>query len=358
MKKSNIQIYDVLRCIAIICIIFAHMDSYTNLTFFGKYDEYFAYIGLIIFFFISGFLFQYNNKIESKKDIILSIKKRAKRIYPLFWLSILITIILNRLHLNILPSDMKTFDLLVTMLGLQGLFPMFKVPYALWYIGIIIIFYMVSYFLLYYAKNIKQIVVYSVSVFFLFFLFRYKFGIISVDLLMYYFVFVAGFITGFICNSKNISNETIKSISLTSLFFVVSLFGIYIRSCSMMSEGGITKVFINEHGILNILNTDIFNFVLISDIFMFVIVIIVGILIYKSSFYIPNLDILKNIPSKLAYSSYAIYLFHIQILSLIKIVLDLIVVKEVTDYLMLILGIPILFVVGYKIQKYFDLYLR
>jgi peptidoglycan/LPS O-acetylase OafA/YrhL len=169
MKKSNIQIYDVLRCIAIICIIFAHMDSYTNLTFFGKYDEYFAYIGLIIFFFISGFLFQYNNKIESKKDIILSIKKRAKRIYPLFWLSILITIILNRLHLNILPSDMKTFDLLVTMLGLQGLFPMFKVPYALWYIGIIIIFYMVSYFLLYYAKNIKQIVVYSISVFFYFF---------------------------------------------------------------------------------------------------------------------------------------------------------------------------------------------
>lgn len=76
MKKPKIPVFNVLRCIAIFCIVFAHMDSYTNITFFEKHDQYFALIGLIIFFFISGFLVQYNNKIKSKKDIILSVKKK------------------------------------------------------------------------------------------------------------------------------------------------------------------------------------------------------------------------------------------------------------------------------------------
>lgn len=328
------------------------MDSYTNLTFFKKYDQDFAYLGLIIFFFISGFLFQYNNKIRSKNEIILSIKKRAKRIYPLFWLSIIVTIILDGLHLNILPSYLKTSDILITILGLQGLFPMYKVPYALWYIGVILIFYMVSYFLIYYARDLKKIFVDSIVIFILFFMIRYEFGIIHIDALTYYFIYIAGFMTGFVCNSKNINNETIKSISIISLFFVSSLFVIYLRSVSIMSKRGITKSYINEYGIINILSTDTFKFILISDIVTFIIVIIVGILIYKVSYYIPNTLIPTDIFSNAAYSSYAVYLFHIQILSLLKNILDIILVEEIIkDYLMLILGIPILFIVGYQIQK-------
>lgn len=360
VTKSNIQIYDILRDIAIICIIFAHMGSYTNLTFFGKYADYFARIGLIIFFFISGFLFQYNNKISFKKDIILSIKKRAKRIYPLFWLSILITIILDRFHLNIHSQNMKIFDILIASFGLQGLFPMFKIPYALWYIGVILIFYMVSYFLIYYARDLKHIVAYSIAIFALLFLVRYEFGIIYINVFVYYFVFFAGFIIGFICNSKNMSDGNIKSISITSLFLICSLYLIYRLTCSMMgtyymNEYGI----INESGILSTLKNGVFKSVFIYDIVIFFVLIIVGMIIYNKSYFTPNLDrfISNEIFFKAAYSSYAVYLFHIQILSLIKRVFDLILVESaIKDYLMLILGIPILFIIGYQIQKYFDTY--
>jgi peptidoglycan/LPS O-acetylase OafA/YrhL len=360
VKKANIQIYNILRDIAIICIIFAHIGGYTNITFFTKNADYFARIGLIIFFFISGFLFQYNNKMNSKKDIILSIKKRAKRIYPLFWLSILLTLVLDRFNINIHPSGMNAFDLLISALGLQGLFPMFKVPYALWYIEVILIFYMISYFLIYYARDLKQIIVYSVVIFFSIFLVKYMFGIIYINVLVYYFVFIAGFTIGFICNSKNISDVTIKSISISSLFFICSLYMLYRFTCSMMNayymnESGI----IDKSAIISAINSDVFKSVLISDIFIFFVLIILGVVIYKKSSFTPNFDkfISEEIFFKMAYSSYTVYLFHIQILSLIKKALDVFLVEGmVTDYLILILAIPILFIVGYQIQKYFDIY--
>lgn len=355
MKKPNIQMYDTLRCIAIICIVFAHIDSYTNLIFFKKYDEYFAYIGLILFFFISGFLFQYNSNIKSKKDIVSSIKKRAQRIYPLFWLSILITTILDQLNLNVLHSDMGLFDLLVTMVGLQGLFPVFKVPYALWYIGVILIYYVISYILICYAKNLKQIIMYSMFIFFSLSFLKYEFGIIHVNALLYYFVFIAGFITGFICNSESLTSETIKSISITSIFLVYGMFAIYLKTCSFMKDRGINKSYVCEYGILSSLNNNIFKLALINSIVLFLGLIVVGIIIYKINSYVSKLDIFKYKTSKVAYSAYAVYLFHIQILSIIKEVMNVIVFRnEIADHLMLILGIPLIFIIGYQIQKKFD----
>lgn len=357
MKKSKIPIFNVLRCIAIFCIVFAHMDSYTNITFFGKHDQYFALIGLIIFFFISGFLVQYNNKIKSKKDIILSVKKRAKRIYPLFWLSIIITIIFDRFHINIFPSDMDTFDILIAVLGLQGVFAMFPIPYALWYIGVILIFYMISYFLIYYAGDLKKIVIYSIMIFLFIYLIKYEFGIIHPYVFKYYFVFIAGFIISFICNSENRSNENIKSVSITSLYFICGIYLIHFLNCSMMVNRGINKSYIREYGIISILNTDIFKFIFIDNIVKLFVLVIIGFIIYYKSSYTPNLDLIisRKIYSKVAYSSYAVYLFHIQILSLIEKMLDEVLFEGIIkDYLMLILSVPVLFIAGYQIQKGFD----
>lgn len=357
MKRPKIPMFNILRCIAIFCVVFAHMDSYTNITFFEIYDHHFALIGLVIFFFISGFLVQYNNKIESKKDVILSIQKRAKRIYPLFWLSILITIILDSVQLNTFPVVMSTFDLFIVALGLQGIFTMFSVPYALWYIGVILIFYLISYFLIYYAENLKQIIIDSIIIFLLIFLVRREFGVIHPYVLMYYFAFIAGYIIGFICNSRNINYQKIKSISITSLYFICGIYLIYFLSCSILVNKGINKSYISKYGITSILNSDIFKLVLMYDVVIFFVLVLIGFIIYNKSSYTPKLDtaISSEIYSKLAYSSYAVYLFHIQILSLIEKMLDEILFEGlIKDYLMLILSIPVLFTAGYEIQKVFD----
>jgi peptidoglycan/LPS O-acetylase OafA/YrhL len=354
MQKPTIDVFNVLRFVAILCIIFAHMDSYTRILFFQNYDTYFAYIGLVIFFFISGFLLHYNNKIKSKRDVITSIKKRATRIYPLFWMSILTTVVLDILHLNILPSNLNISDIIVDILGLQGILPMYKIPYALWFVGVILIYYMVGYFLIYYARDLKKIAIYSVVIFVLFIVVRHEIGILHFNTLDYYFVFIAGFLISFICDSKSISSEANKSIVVTSLFFTAIPLQMFYMFFSMMSKRGINKSFIDEYGILNALATEAFRVVIILYILIFVTVIITGIIIYKISYYIPDTYISKEVFSKAAYSSYAVYLFHIPILSLLKNILD-IILKEgiVIDYLMLILGIPLLFIIGHYIQKRF-----
>lgn len=65
--KKRIQELDTLRAFAIIFIIFAHIDSYTTVIFFDTWDNFFAFIGLSLFFFISGFLLPHTNKISSRK---------------------------------------------------------------------------------------------------------------------------------------------------------------------------------------------------------------------------------------------------------------------------------------------------
>lgn len=358
MKKSKIALYNILRAIAIICVIFAHMDSYTNLKFFAINSDYFARIGLFTFFFISGFLFQYSSKINSKADFILSIKKKVERIYPLFWLSILLTIALDKFSLNIHPVEMKTSDFIISSLGLEGLFPMFKVPYALWFVGTLLIYYMISYILICYARDIKQIVIYSTFIFLVLFLVHHMFGLIDINVFFYYYVYIIGFIIGFISISKNVSNEQIKSISITCLFSIYGLYLIYRLTCSRMN-----MFFINIDGaidvsaIKNAINSDIFKFALMYDFIILFVIVSVGIIIYKKGSFTPNLDrfISNDIFLNISYSSYAVYLFHIQILSLIKKTLDMILSNGlIKDYFMLIAGIPILFMLGYQIQKYYD----
>lgn len=252
---------------------------------------------------------------------------------------------------------MNTFDILIAVLGLQGVFAMFSIPYALWYIGVILIFYMISYFLIYYAGDLKKIVIYSIMIFLFIYLIKYEFGIIHPYVLKYYFVFIAGFIISFICNSENRSNENIKSVSITSLYFICGIYLIHFLNCSTMVNRGINKSYIREYGIISILNTDIFKFIFIDNIVKLFVLVIIGLIIYYKSSYTPNLDriISRGIYSKVAYSSYAVYLFHIQILSLIEKMLDEVLFEGIIkDYLMLILSIPVLFIAGYQIQKGFD----
>ena len=51
-------------------------------------DNFLFLFGLALFFFVSGFVLEYNySSIIETKDMVTFLKKRLVRIYPLYWLS-------------------------------------------------------------------------------------------------------------------------------------------------------------------------------------------------------------------------------------------------------------------------------
>lgn len=76
---NHFQEIDILRSTAIVFVIFAHMDNFTNLPILASLDRTFAMLGLSIFFFISGFLMQVSNKFTTSKNFYSFLKKKQKR---------------------------------------------------------------------------------------------------------------------------------------------------------------------------------------------------------------------------------------------------------------------------------------
>jgi peptidoglycan/LPS O-acetylase OafA/YrhL len=80
MMNNKIITFDFLRALAIIMIIPAHLSNflvstYSKLVLYA-FDPYFAYMGLGLFIFISGYLLYYNNpSINSFQDIFSFYKK-------------------------------------------------------------------------------------------------------------------------------------------------------------------------------------------------------------------------------------------------------------------------------------------
>ena len=94
--KKRIYQIDLFRFLAALSVVFYHYlfrgymaDNLSNLHFseIGKYFKY-GYLGVDMFFIISGFVITLSIKSRSLKDFFVS---RISRLYPSYWLSILIT---------------------------------------------------------------------------------------------------------------------------------------------------------------------------------------------------------------------------------------------------------------------------
>lgn len=119
--KNRVYGIDILRCIAIIGVMFFHLPMFTKseFKFFGR-DNLSDFV-LLIFFIISGFLMSYKTTLplkESKKFVF----KRFIRILPLYWLSLFLSWLLASFGLLYLdrPYDTSLDNLFGNALGLQA----------------------------------------------------------------------------------------------------------------------------------------------------------------------------------------------------------------------------------------------
>lgn len=221
---------DFLKATAILLIVFCHMDNYISCyNLIRLVDVYAALIGLSIFFFISGFLLsQTDSVINSIKDIKNFYMKKFIRIFPIYWVALAsLVIIFGFLQIN--PGNVDPYyfcmnSILIHFFGLQGIFPTNSIQ-SMWFVGVIIIFYLLYPIIVYLSKNSFE--KFMVSSFFLILLviLHFFFGLIDINALTYYPIFISGiFINQIVYSKKNVDESLLKRILTLNIILIFAIF--------------------------------------------------------------------------------------------------------------------------------------
>jgi len=143
MHKPHTRVVelDILRAFAIIIIVFSHAGYFLPAIKIPYYSQL-SLCGVALFLFISGFVLHLNHPDFSQRDSLTDFfKRRVLRIFPLYWLAIAVSFATGDV---VIGSPVTSQSALITILGLQGfLSPRFGTDLMnYWsFIGIIIVLY-------------------------------------------------------------------------------------------------------------------------------------------------------------------------------------------------------------------------
>jgi peptidoglycan/LPS O-acetylase OafA/YrhL len=143
-EKDHLLFFDILRIIAILFIVLAHLPGlvFLNFEFFLYNPEHYynmiwfsaGTVGVALFLFISGAVLEYTHRnISTVRDLILFYYRRLTRIYPIYWISLLITLFIAPVYIE------------KTGAGLISQFSGFmSSPFHVqWFIGLIVFMYLI-----------------------------------------------------------------------------------------------------------------------------------------------------------------------------------------------------------------------
>jgi len=189
IPSAKIQEFDFLRAVAILILMFHHSEAY-GLSLFGYSLEvlnpYLEGILLGIFFFISGYFAERSFQKHTQGSVSFFFS-RMLRIYPPY----LLTVFLYKFVLGI---SFKQRDLLIYLAGAHFIFaPNYAKPViTIWYIGAIILFYLIFGILLANLRATKPLVVVSALVFAAAYILNAQTGLLDERFFKYFIVFLAG----------------------------------------------------------------------------------------------------------------------------------------------------------------------
>jgi peptidoglycan/LPS O-acetylase OafA/YrhL len=226
---------DILKATAILLIVFSHLDNYVSIyAIIRLFDWYAAFIGLSIFFFVSGFLLsQTDPVINSIKDIKKFYIKKFIRIFPIYWVALASLVIfygvLKINQLNEIPYHFSLNNLLIHFFGLQGILPNNNIESPVWFVGVILIFYFLYPIIVFVSKNsFKTFTVSSIILISLVIL-HFFFGWIDINTLTYFPIFISGlYINQIVYSSKNNVDEfLLKRILIINVILLFLIFLIF-----------------------------------------------------------------------------------------------------------------------------------
>jgi peptidoglycan/LPS O-acetylase OafA/YrhL len=338
IKEKVIEL-DIMRSIAITFIILLHLANYLNylniLVFpFGNY-------GLGTFIFLSGYLMQYQYpNINRATEIVSFYKRRFFKIYPLYWLALLTFIITFGIispkfgYGSLINFNMSSFYIIIHILGAQILLaPRYLTPApTLWYIGAILLYYLIYPILVIKLKNIYELIARCFIIFTLLGIIHFLVGIIDIRFFLYFFIFISGIIVSY----QNIFADP-KYNNYLVFFLLIWLFMVtYWKQMTFNFNAQQQVIF--------------FNVLVIS----FEMGLYYIIKYFKNSFFGYH----KSLFSQIAINSYCIYLFHRPIMSIFYGVNKLLhLTPIINDIVMIGFSIPVVYIISNYIQKLESKYL-
>ena len=185
----KIHEFDILRALAIILLMVHHSEPY-GLKLFGisleGLNPYFEAILLGIFFFISGYFTGRTFQKENKGSVSF-FSSRMLRIFPPYLLAVV-------LYIFVLGVTLKKFNLFVYLTGTHFIFaPNYaKIVLTLWYVGAIILFYLIFGLLLANLHSTRGLIIGATIVFVVIYALHQWTGLIDQRFFKYYIVFLFG----------------------------------------------------------------------------------------------------------------------------------------------------------------------
>ena len=324
-KPARIREFDVLRAIAIILLLFHHGGIYNYALFGFPLSEISSYVAgylLGIFFFISGYLLV---ETLSRRTLSEFIRLRFLRIYLPYWVALILFLVLMGESVN-----KGWMDILFQALGTQILVaPRFGFPYlTLWFVGLIIIYYLIFGILLKLIHQKGLFVFAGVMVFLIAAIIRKYLGVIEYRFFWYFSIFFAGVMFSKFFLLKKLATYRFRYI-VETLLFVTSVIFLY------------PYRHLSDHKV-------IFTEIMFYDFFILSAIL----LTISLSGWITRRGEVPGFVRKLTYLSFFAYLFHRPIWTLL---LRFYTPQEqfIPVYVMMI-GIPLVLFLTYGMQKAYD----
>lgn len=377
MTKLKLPEIDVLRIVSIlIVVLLIHIPLSYAYNFYPDLDQFGVFlvnnIGIFVsmgsFVFVSGFglyLKPNNRYINSPKKLLTFIKKRFIRIFPLYWIAVVLFVIF------VGYGSMDPLYLFFHFLGMQMIVaPLFGPPMlTMWFIGIIVIYYLI-YIVLNSLGSIKLIIPASIGIFFFFIFLRGFFGLVEDRFFYYYFIFIAGIVASHIYTSPvyNRFKERLSDIP-RAILLLIPLSTAILGLITFQFLTQLTfSTFISEYGSYNlhfILETipDFFQLasiiLLINLIIMAFVVFAISLLnfIFRSFRLIFPKRKIESIVSVIAYSTFCVYLFHRVFLAIFTYIMTSVLnldMRDLDNYFLVLTFVPFIFLFSYLIQKALD----
>jgi len=345
--KKKLLDLEILRALAIIMIVIFHANYYIKFGY-NLYDI--GQVGVSLFIFVSGFLLYYTYKnINFKNGLKNFYTKRFVRIYPLYWFAIIISFLWLILYYGFIsfPYGQKaavisSTSILFGFLGLQGFLSGnggFNQS-LFWFVGVIILYYLIYPFL---TKPKKLINIFLVStiifiIFIIFYLLNLK---LFIGFFIFYWIFFAGIATCWLKDYLKNNVINFKQVFLQSKFRLLGIILVLIL------------IFLTFHNMILQHVASVYKLGILQ-------LLLVTLLIYAGCRIFVNYNStlhkeffnskLYDLVSKISKGSYATYLLHETILSIIAGILTMLHLTGIINIAIIFIGIPLVFIVGYYVQ--------
>ena len=381
MTKVRLPEIDILRIISIlIVVLLIHIPQnyaynfYMDLDLYGVFfvNHIGIYVAMGSFVFVSGFGLYLNTnyrRINSREKLFTFLKKRFLRIFPLYWIAlILFVIFLGYTNINPLYT-------LAHILGLQIIVaPIFGPPMlTLWFVGIIVIYYLI-FVVLSFLGSIQRIIPASLVILFFFVFLNGVFGLVELRFFLYYLMFIAGIIAANLYTSPfyNRTKESLKKVPRAVLLIIILCIAITCLLLFLFLCQFCYSTFISEYGTFSLdfiiaLNPGFFPSAGAVLLINLIIITFITFAFSLFNFFIRTLRMIfskrkiESIISVIAYSTFCVYLFH----RIFLIIFDFILTERLNidifdkgNFYLVLLFIPFIFLFSYLIQRASDWVLK